>query len=177
MSWDDRLMRPGRPLRIATLGLALCLGGCLQPLYGPAAGGRPGVAAELATIEVDDIPDRLGFELRNELNFLLNGEGRPTGGAYRLRINVRQGTATAIVDTLTGRAQSATLNFDATYALLRTDGGKEVTAGRALTTVNYDRTAQRFGNVRAARDAEIRAAKQLAEQIRMRLAIFFADRR
>ncbi len=36
---------------------------------------------------------------------------------------------------------------------------------------SYDRDAQRFANIRAARDAEIRAAKTLADQIRTRLAV------
>ena len=42
--------------------------------------------------------------------------------------------------------------------------------------VVYDRTSQRLSNVRAARDAEIRNAKVLADQIRTRIAIALATR-
>jgi LPS-assembly lipoprotein len=42
--------------------------------------------------------------------------------------------------------------------------------------VVYDRSTQRLSNVRAARDAEIRNAKTLADQIRTRIAAFLATR-
>jgi LPS-assembly lipoprotein len=45
-----------------------------------------------------------------------------------------------------------------------------VTQGTATGTTSYDRFPQRFANVRAARDAEIRLAKLLAEQVKTRLA-------
>jgi LPS-assembly lipoprotein len=47
---------------------------------------------------------------------------------------------------------------------------------QALARVSIDRSQQRFANVRATRDAENRAAKVVAEQIRSRLASFFLTR-
>ena len=49
-----------------------------------------------------------------------------------------------------------------------------VTGGSATGTATYDRGVQRFATVRAERDAEIRLAKTLAEQIKTRLAAGFA---
>ena len=43
-------------------------------------------------------------------------------------------------------------------------------------TASYDRTSQRFANIRAARDAEIRDAKALADQIRTRIMAALAAR-
>ena len=40
---------------------------------------------------------------------------------------------------------------------------------------SYDRTSERFANIRAARDAEIHDAKQLSDQLRIRLAAFLTD--
>jgi LPS-assembly lipoprotein len=40
----------------------------------------------------------------------------------------------------------------------------------------YDRTIQRFGNLRAARDAEIRIAKALAAEIELRIAAALAEK-
>jgi LPS-assembly lipoprotein len=40
----------------------------------------------------------------------------------------------------------------------------------AFTFASYDRSSQRFANIRAARDAEIRDTRVLAEQIKTRLA-------
>jgi LPS-assembly lipoprotein len=43
-------------------------------------------------------------------------------------------------------------------------------------SASYDRFPQRFASVRAARDAEIRVAKLLADQIRTRVAAHLATR-
>jgi LPS-assembly lipoprotein len=47
---------------------------------------------------------------------------------------------------------------------------------QALARVSIDASQQRFANLRARRDAENRAAKIAAEQIRARLASFFLTR-
>jgi LPS-assembly lipoprotein len=64
--------------------------------------------------------------------------------------------------------------MDADYKLMPIGGGAPITSGVAFTFASYDRTSQRFANIRAARDAEIRDAKVLAEQIKTRLAIALA---
>jgi LPS-assembly lipoprotein len=52
------------------------------------------------------------------------------------------------------------------------DGGKEkeVLKGNASAAAAYDRTTQRYNDMRAARDAEIRLARALSAEISMRLA-------
>ena len=52
----------------------------------------------------------------------------------------------------------------------------EVTKGVAFNIASYDRFSNRFSNVRAARDAEIRDARVIAESIRTRVATVMADR-
>ena len=49
-------------------------------------------------------------------------------------------------------------------------GGDAILTGSAFASASSDRSPQRFAAVRAARDAEIRAARQLAELIRTRVA-------
>jgi len=56
------------------------------------------------------------------------------------------------------------------YSLENLDGTKIVTEGVATSTATYDRSVQRFASLRAARDAEIRLASVLADQIKTRLA-------
>jgi LPS-assembly lipoprotein len=89
---------------------------------------------------------------------------------YRLIVNVRQRVQAPLVDTVTGRATSGMLIVDADYRLLPIAGGPPVASGVAFVTASYDRTSQRFANLRAARDGEIRSARSLADQIRTRLA-------
>ena len=77
---------------------------------------------------------------------------------------------TPIVSSTTGRAEAGTIVGTVKYTLETLDGTKIITEGVATSTATYDRSVQRFASLRAARDAEIRLAKVLAEQIKTRLA-------
>jgi LPS-assembly lipoprotein len=89
---------------------------------------------------------------------------------------VKQRIQAPLVDTVSGRATSGMLIVDADYRLLPIAGGPPVASGVAFVTASYDRTSQRFANLRAARDAEIRSARSLADQIRTRLSIDLSRR-
>ena len=158
--------------------LALPLAGCLQPLYAPAGFGLDSapLAAELQSIQVDEIPLRLGHYVRNELIFGLNGTGSQPPPRYRLMVTLRERVQTPILDTVTGRATSATVIVDAEYRLVTVPQEIDVTKGIAFNIASYDRFSNRFSNVRAARDAEIRNARVIAESIRTRIATVMAAR-
>ena len=153
----------------ATLALGLPLAGCFQPLYGTSVGGV-GMAQSLASIAVTPIPDRLGYYLTNELTFAFHGGGAPVDQKYRLTVTLRERVQTPLVDTVSGRATAAIIGIDADYRLISTETSREITSGTAFVTEDYDRSSQRFANIRAARDAEIRGAKVLADQIRTLIA-------
>jgi LPS-assembly lipoprotein len=138
-------------------------------MYGGPAGQA--LVQDLRAIKVEPIPERIGHYLANELTFALNGTGATIQPRYRLVINVRQRVQAPLVDTVSGRATSGMLIVDAEYRLIPVDGGPAVASGVAFVTASYDRTSQRFANLRAARDAEIRSARSLADQIRTRLSI------
>ncbi len=173
---------PAAPFRQMTVLLAallaLPLAGCLQPLYAPAGIGFDSspLAAELQAIEVDEIPLRLGHYVRNELIFGLNGTGSHPPPRYRLMVTLRERVQTPILDTVTGRATSATVIVDAEYRLVTVPQEVELTKGIAFNIASYDRFSNRFSNVRAARDAEIRNARVIAESIRTRIATVMAAR-
>jgi LPS-assembly lipoprotein len=165
----------GRGGRLLAAGLvAGAVSGCLRPLYGPTASGER-LQTVLAQIEVDRVraaPNKahITHQLRSELIFDLDGSGSPPPKRYKLQVNVRDHLGGAIVDSLTGRSLSATLNVDAEYTLTNLDGSQTIAKGTASASASYERSAQRFAGVRAARDAEIRAAKLVSEQIKTRLA-------
>jgi len=158
--------------------LVLPLAGCIQPLYAPAGFGLDSapLAAELQSIAVDEIPQRLGHYVRNELIFGLNGTGSQPPPRYRLMVVLRERVQTPILDTVTGRATSATVIVDAEYRLVTIPDEVEVTKGIAFNIASYDRFSNRFSNVRAARDAEIRNARVIADSIRTRIATVLATR-
>jgi LPS-assembly lipoprotein len=155
------------------------LSACFRPLYGPTASGTP-VSEALAAIEIEPVStglgqERVGHYLRSELVYNLNGSGLPADKRYRLALAFASRLETPIVDTATGRAQAATLVGDVTYTLTTLDGSKTITTGKVQGSASYERNVQRFATVRAARDAEIRLARLLADQIRTRLAVAVAN--
>jgi LPS-assembly lipoprotein len=149
--------------------LALPLAGCFRPLYGEAAGGGS-VEAALRGIVVDEVQDRIGHYLVQELGFELNGSGQQTAARYRLSMTVKETIQAAVVNTTTGRADAATILATVNFTLTEIATKKQVMQAVAFGTASYDRSPQRFAAVRAARDAEIRLAKTLADQLRTRIA-------
>jgi LPS-assembly lipoprotein len=149
------------------------LSGCFQPLYGEAA--HPGLVADLRAIEVASIKDRLGHYLQDNLITDLNGTGQTISPPkYRLTVTVATVTTTPTVASQTNVASSATLSGEATYTLTKADGGAPVLTGTAQAAAAYDRTIQRYADIRAARDAEIRLARALSAEISTRLAAALA---
>jgi LPS-assembly lipoprotein len=160
---------------LVALLAALALSGCIQPLYGPLGADAP-LAAELQAIAVDDIPERVGHYVKNELVFAFNGTGSEVAPRYRLTVTLSERVQTPILDTVTGRATSATVIVDAKYKLVTIPGNVTIVDSVAFGVASYDRFSNRFANVRAARDAEIRDAKGVADQIRTRVAAALATR-
>jgi LPS-assembly lipoprotein len=180
MSSSDHPALSGARKAVLGCGVAIfCavgLSGCVEPLYGPKIGGGS-IAPEMQAVKVEPIPDRLGHYLQNELIFALNGTGSSPTPKYRLAVTVHERLSTPIVNTVTGEAQAGSVNVDADYRLYPIAGGSEpIASGNVTQFVVYDRSSQRLSNVRAARDAEIRNAKVLADQIRTRIAVVFANR-
>lgn len=162
-----------RSVRAAVaISTCLVLAGCLKPMYGGPEGAA--LQSDLQAIAIDPIPERAGHYLANELHFLLNGTGSDVPPKYRLQIVLRERIQASLVDSVTQRATASSIVIDADYKLVPVGGGAPITSGVAFTFASYDRSSQRFANIRAARDAEIRDAKVLAEQIKTRLAMALA---
>ncbi|HMK90964.1 MAG TPA: LPS assembly lipoprotein LptE [Methylocystis sp.] len=165
MSWRDRLR-----LALAPALAAATLAGCnVAPLYGPLA-ADPALQGRLQEIEVAPISERLGHYVRNELIFGLNGTGAEVAPRYRLTVTLKEQARTPIIDTVTGRATSATVVVEAAYKLVSLPDEKEVAQGVTSSIASYDRFSNRLANVRAARDAETRDAKTIADAIRTRIS-------
>jgi LPS-assembly lipoprotein len=160
---------------VFVLALAAPLAGCIQPLYGPNLDGTSN-AAELRAVEVDEIPERIGHYVRNELIYGFNGTGAQVTPRYRLKVKLSERVQTPIYNTTTSFSTSATVVVDANYSLMTLPDNVEIAKGVAQALASYDRFTARFTNIRAARDAEIRDAKVIADSIRTRIAIDMATR-
>jgi LPS-assembly lipoprotein len=183
MWWSDRRSLCG--LRQAgALVLAASLGGCFQPLYGDhALDGGPNLRAALEQVNVQQIPAtpgtdeaRVAVELRNALIFDLTGGSEGLRPAYNLQVRMSPSVADIIVDTTTTRPAIENYGITATYTLTEIASGKVVVTSQTFARVSYDIPGQeqRFARLRGLRDAETRAAKVVADNIRTRLASYFA---
>ena len=167
-SWGrDRV--GGRPIpSLAALALSLALAGCFQPLYGEAA--HPGLVQAMREVEVTPIPDRIGHYLADDLISRMNGSGETPKPRYRLTVRLSKSVQTPTIESQIQTADAATVTGTAIFSLMRIEGEKPIYAGSATSSAAYDRTLQSYADLRASRDAELRVAKSLADEIELRVA-------
>ena len=187
MSWPEARrgfdVRRGTLRLAAVIALAALTAGCFQPLYGDrtVVGGTPVVDA-LRSIEVMQIaapngsPEaRMAVAVRDQVLFDLTGGAARNAPNHQLKIRLASSNTAVIVDQYSGRVQVGSYRLTAVFDLVDIGTGKSVMTGTASTQVSYDSPGQeqRFARARAQRDAEDRAAKVIADDIRARLGSFF----
>src|SRR6478609_7240689 len=167
---------------IAVAALAALTAGCFQPMYAERTDGTPGLREKLMGVELPPINKinasreaRVGVEVRNALAFKLYGTATGMPPTHRLDIRFASSRSSLIVDPNTGLPSSENYGIDAQYNLIEVVTGKSVMTGTTFSRVSYDMPGsyQRFSRNRAVRDAEDRAANEIAENITTRLASFF----
>jgi LPS-assembly lipoprotein len=167
----------------AVLALAALTGGCFQPLYGNnPLSGEDSVHDKLTAVDIPPIPApngtpeaRLAVGVRNAVLFDLNGGTDPVAPTHRLAITLSATRTTVIVDVASGRPDAQVEAINATFTLTEIATQKVVLSTTTFARASFDipGSAQRFAQQRAGRDAEDRAVKQIAENIRNRLASYF----
>jgi LPS-assembly lipoprotein len=147
------------------------LGGCqVRPLYSEGANGA--AAQKLASIEISEAGDRVAQEVRNRLIFLVGGgAGEPGKPEYKLALNVSREVTGVLYETdEADTADAGRVTVRADYNLSRADTGQTVRSGNRSAIALVDFPDQEFAKLRAIKDAEDRAARELAEIIRADLA-------
>ena len=160
------------------------LAGCFEPLYGEKSlVGGPGLSQRLKSIAVDPIRARAGtpaariaVELQNDLIFDLTGGVGPAEQdppAQRHPDDAEPAGDRRHHHRAAGRA--AVRHQRQLYAG-RARHRQIVVTGSTFARVSYDNPGQqqRFANARGQRDAENRAAKAISDNIKSRLASYFA---
>ena len=168
---------------IAVAALAALTAGCFQPMYAEHTDGTPGLREKLMGVEIPPITDkpnasreaRIGVEIRNALAFKLYGNATGMPPTHRLVLRFTSSRSSLMVDVNTGLPTSENYGIDAQYNLIEIASNKSVMTGTTFSRVSYDMPGsyQRFSRSRAYRDAEDRAAQEIAENINTRLASFF----
>src|ERR1700728_2003166 len=167
---------------LAVVALAALTAGCFQPMYAEHADGTPGLREKLAGVELPPVnkPNssrdaRLGVAIRNALAFKLYGNATGMAPTHRLEIRFNTGRSDLMTDATTGLPTSENYSLDAQFNLIEIATNKSVMTGTTFSHLSYDipGSYQRFSRERAVRDAEDRAAEEVAEHIQTRLASFF----
>jgi LPS-assembly lipoprotein len=167
---------------LAVAALAALTAGCFQPMYAERSDGTPGLREKLMGVEVPpvDKPNasrdaRIQVEVRNALAFKLYGNATGMPPTHRLVLRFSSSRSSLMIDVNTGLPSSENVGIDAQYNLIEIASNKSVMTGTTFSRVSYDMPGsyQRFARSRAFRDAEDRAANEIAENIQTRLASFF----
>src|SRR3979409_1518275 len=164
---------------LAVAALAALTAGCFQPMYAEHSDGSPGLREKLLGVEVPpvDKPNasreaRLGGEIRNALAFKLYGNATGMAPTHKLVCCLPPSRSSLMIDPTTALPSSENYGIDAQYNLIEIASNKSVMTGTTFSRVSYDIPGQlqRFARARAFRDAEDRAANEIAENIQTRLA-------
>jgi LPS-assembly lipoprotein len=168
---------------VAVAALAALTAGCFQPMYAERTDGTPALREKLMGVELPPITDkpnasreaRMGVEIRNALAFKLYGNATGMPPTHRLVIRFTTSRSSLMVDPNTALPTGENFGIDAQYNLVEIASNKSVMTGSTFSRVSYDMPGsyQRFTRMRALRDAEDRAAQEIAENINTRLASFF----
>jgi LPS-assembly lipoprotein len=185
MSWSKHFAATARFIRLGVaLAVAGLVAGCFEPLYGERSftGASSSVRDKLSGVDIlpIDAPNgrpeaRIGVEVRNALLFDTTGGGAQSAPTHQLKIKLATTRQSVIVDIYTTRPDVENYGIDASYTLIDLATGKPVVTGQTFARVSFDIPGQqqRFARARGLRDAENRAAKVIADQIRSRLASYF----
>ncbi len=179
MGWRAPAQSQGQGMRAAMrrwgviAAAALVLAGCAaQPLYAPSY-LQPNLQAALNAIAIAPVEDFVAQEVRNALLTQFGGavpQGLPT---YELTLRVTSGGGFAVSGPDDPRRG---VSVRAAFTLKEIATERILITSNATSTTSYTvtRPLQAFANVRAERDAQIRAAGGVAEIIRTRLALLLS---
>jgi LPS-assembly lipoprotein len=152
---------------------ASLLGGCgFHPLYAD-SGATAGTADKLARIYVEPIPDRLGYELRNELIDLFDSSGDPAEDFYRLKVTLgtkSEGVAVQNNAAITRYNDTLSVAYE-----LSDKKGTLITKGVETGLSAYNVVASPYATLIAQQSADTNAAVDIAYRIRTDLAVFFSQ--
>lgn len=166
--------------RIAAVLLTVSgLSGCqFQPLYGTQAGTTGPSNIALSQVSVAEVDTREAQQVRNHLIFMLSGGAKPINASHEVRLRVTSATsnlASAIKSNTTEQIgnTAGSVRVTASYEVYDFSKQEIIARGTRETSAAFDQTSQSFATARAKRDAENRAAKEVAEQLRFAIASDF----
>ena len=157
-----------RLLGVGSILALVVLSACkFEPLHSTNASSVS--ASRLSSVGVAGVNNRVGQQVRNHLLFLLNGGFGASEKQYEARLRISDSNQT-LASVPGQNTTSGTVTISTSYDLVELASGNVVANGNRKASASYDRTTQVYANERAVRDAENRAAKEVAEALRLAIA-------
>ena len=159
--------------QFVAVGILFLTAACgFQPLYGE-RGDQAGARDELTQVEIAVIAGRLGQQVHNYLLDRISPLGQPASPLYVLDVDLRL-SKQALGVQRDATAARAKFVLAASYRLARKQGGSLLFQGSAQTANSFTIVQSDFANLSAEKDAIDRAAREVSDTIRARLALYFA---
>ena len=157
--------------RIVVCLLLVPLIGCgFRPLYGDHTKNE--ARLDFLGIEIAPIKDREGHLLRNELVRRLHAGGKPNAVVYRL-LNKLSESKSSLAVKKSAFATRGNLMISSTFWLIRTTDGSTVFSATSQVTVSYNILDSEFASLLSEKNARERGVRELSEDMRTRLGVFF----
>lgn len=152
--------------------------GCtdVRPLYGTSGDTySSSVAGQLSDISIPEPRTRIEQLVRNDLLSAMSPPGSGGSGQYKLLLKPSESLFAAVIES-DSEVSRRTYRLSMSYILHDEVARKQIFTGKTFSEVSYGRITSEFANLQAKTDAQERAAGEVSENIRTRLAAFFATR-
>jgi LPS-assembly lipoprotein len=140
------------------------------------------VAGETASerfkaVDFAPIPGRVGQRIRNDLIFQSTGGGNPLPPQFRFEVVLQENLLSTLVSVTgenAGRPAGGVYSLQASFRLIDIRSKKVVFQGASHARAAFERFESTYSSVRAREDAENRAARTIAEDLKTRLAAYLS---
>ena len=158
-------------MSLVTLTILISLTGCgFEPIYN--AGTSSVFESDMREIEISPIKNRIGQQLRNELEQRILPKGRARFSKYILNVTLSKSKQGLAVKK-SKNATRANLNFRASYQITRKIDSAVLTSGSSRIVTSYNILTKPFATLMAEKDAIKRATQEISADITTKIATFF----
>ena len=157
---------------VAVLVASLLYGCGFRPLYGNSE-QNAGVTRSMAQVSVVLIPDRIGQKLRNFLLDRINPAGESTHPLYSLEVTTSSSRENLGIER-DETATRAILILHAKYNLFDRATQKLLIRGSLQSTNSFNIVDSDFATLSAENDALERAAREISDDIKTHLGLYFS---
>lgn len=153
---------------------ALCLfvAACgFEPMYGDK--GDTATAVNYSSVEIDNIPDRSGQYLRNQLIDRLYLDGRPSGTVYALKIAPLRTVTTNLGIRKDATSTRAMAEVGTTMQLVEKTSGRVLLQRDVRATGGYNQLDNQFATIISRQSVSEHMLDEIADDIVTELGLYF----